>query len=86
MLTTDYQVVLIFLIPCVLFLASILLLRNWKGLKKGILFNSLVIIFYAIFFLPQSGLAPITFIVALYWHSGIVFVIAIIKKQRRCGY
>lgn len=80
MLTNVYQAVLIFLIPCALFLASIQLLRNRNGLKKTILFNAIIIIFYAIFFLSQSGLAPILFIVTLYWHSGIVFVIAIVKK------
>ena len=72
----------VFSIPCVLFLASIILLRGWPGLTKAIVLNFLIVIVYALAYLPQTGMAPINFLSLLYLHSGIVFVVAIIKKVR----
>jgi hypothetical protein len=73
---------IVFSIPCVLFLASMILLRGWTGLKKAIVLNFLIVIVYALVYLPQTGMAPINFLSLLYLHSGIVFVVAIIKKVR----
>jgi hypothetical protein len=70
----------VFSIPCVLFLASIILLRGWAGLTKAILLNFLIVVVYALVYLPQTGIAPIIFLSSLYLHSAIVFVVAIIKK------
>ena len=72
----------VFSIPCVLFLASMILLRGWPGLTKAIVLNFLIVIVYALAYLPQTGMAPINFLSLLYLHSGIVFVVAIIKKVR----
>ena len=72
----------VFSIPCVLFLASMILLRGWPGLTKAIVLNFLIVIVYALAYLPQTGMAPISFLSLLYLHSGIVFVVAIIKKVR----
>lgn len=72
----------VFSIPCVLFLASMILLRGWPGLTKAIVLNFLIVIVYALAYLPQTGMAPINFLSSLYLHSGIVFVVAIIKKVR----
>ena len=72
----------VFPIPCVLFLASMILLRGWPGLTKAIVLNFLIVIVYALAYLPQTGMAPINFLSSLYLHSGIVFVVAIIKKVR----
>jgi hypothetical protein len=72
----------VFSIPCVLFLASMILLRGWPGLTKAIVLNFLIVIVYALVYLPQTGMAPINFLSLLYLHSGIVFVVAIIKKVR----
>jgi hypothetical protein len=73
---------IVFSIPCVLFLASMILLRGWTGLTKAIVLNFLIVIVYALVYLPQTGMAPINFLSLLYLHSGIVFVVAIIKKVR----
>ena len=59
-----------------------ILLRGWTGLKKAIVLNFLIVIVYALVYLPQTGMAPINFLSLLYLHSGIVFVVAIIKKVR----
>jgi hypothetical protein len=72
----------VFSIPCVLFLASMILLRGWPGLTKAIVLNFLIVIVYALVYLPQTGMTPINFLSSLYLHSGIVFVVAIIKKVR----
>jgi len=72
----------VFSIPCVLFLASMILLRGWPGLTKAIVLNFLIVIVYALVYLPQTEMAPINFLSSLYLHSGIVFVVAIIKKVR----
>jgi hypothetical protein len=59
-----------------------ILLRGWPGLTKAIVLNFLIVIVYALAYLPQTGMAPINFLSLLYLHSGIVFVVAIIKKVR----
>ena len=59
-----------------------ILLRGWPGLTKAIVLNFLIVIVYALVYLPQTGMAPINFLSLLYLHSGIVFVVAIIKKAR----
>ena len=59
-----------------------ILLRGSTGLTKAIVLNFLIVIVYALVYLPQTGMAPINFLSLLYLHSGIVFVVAIIKKVR----
>ena len=59
-----------------------ILLRGWPGLTKAIVLNFLIVIVYALAYLPQTGMAPINFLSLLYLHSVIVFVVAIINKVR----
>jgi hypothetical protein len=59
-----------------------ILLRGWPGFTKAIVLNFFIVIVYALAYLPQTGMAPINFLSLLYLHSGIVFVVAIIKKVR----